>query len=67
MNSCDEFLSAPESKYAASKYGFQKLNGEIIAKEYPLNFFEDWCIFYELTKDHENILSFGGLTKQLSD
>lgn len=61
---CNEFLSAPESKYAAEKYGFQKLNGEKIAKEYPLNSFEDWNISYVLNKDGEETLTLGGLTLQ---
>lgn len=61
---CDEFLNAPESKYSAEKYGYKKLNGEIIVKQHPLNFFEDWNISYVLTKDQERTLTFGGLTKQ---
>lgn len=60
---CEEFLMAPEDEYPASDYGFEKLNGEIIAKEYPLNFFEDWVIGYELTEDGNGILRFGGETK----
>lgn len=63
---CNEFLNAPESKYSAEKYGYKKLNGEIIAKQHALNFFEDWNISYILSKDGEGILSFGGLTKQIS-
>ena len=62
---CNEFLSAPESKYSAEKYGYKKLNGEIIAKQHALNFFEDWNISYILSEDGEATLSFGGLTKQL--
>lgn len=60
---CDEFLKAPESKYPASKYGFEKLNGELIAKETALNFFEDWSISYILNADGEGVLTFGGLVK----
>ena len=64
---CAEFLNAPESKYSAEKrYGYRKLNGEIIAKEKPLNFFADWNISYIL-KSNEGELGFGGLTKQLSE
>ncbi len=61
----DDFLDAPESKYAAEDYGFQKINGEIIRKYYPLNFFEDWTLFYTLYEDNQEILEFRGLTKQL--
>lgn len=64
---CEEFLNAPESKYSAERYGFQKMNGEIIAKEECLNFFEDWSIGYRLSKDNEQRLYFGGLTKQSSE
>lgn len=64
---CAEFLNAPESKYSAEKYGYKKLNGEITSKQLPLNFFEDWNISYVLTKENEGILTFGGLTKQLSE
>ena len=63
---CTEFLNAPESKYSAEKYGYKKLNGEITAKQLPLNFFEDWNISYVLSKENEGILTFGGLTKQLA-
>ncbi|MEG0771327.1 MAG: hypothetical protein RR436_05455 [Clostridia bacterium] len=63
---CNEFLDSPESKYASTKKGSKKLNGEIIAKSTSLNFFEDWNIFYELSKDSDEELTFGGLTKQLS-
>ena len=63
---CSEFLQAPESKYAASRFGVQKLNGEIIAKQEPLNFGEDWVIFDEEYND-ERVLSFWGLTKQLHE
>ena len=63
---CKEFLDAPESKYAGEKYGYKKLNDEIIAKQYPLNFSEDWTIGYILSKQKEETLYFGGLTKQLT-
>ena len=59
---CDEFLAAPESEYPASKYGFDKLNGELVAKMHALNFLEDWMISYVMTKDGNEELSFGGLT-----
>lgn len=63
---CTEFLNAPESKYSAEKYGYEKRNGEITAKQLPLNFFEDWNISYILSKENEGTLTFGGLTKQIS-
>jgi len=63
---CDSFLTAPEEKYAATRHGFKKLNGEKIAKTHFFNFFEDWAIFYKLSKENEEILSYGGLTKQLN-
>lgn len=58
---CDEFLAAPESEYPAGKYGFDKLNGELVAKMHALNFLEDWMISYVMTKDGNEELSFGGL------
>ena len=60
---CEEFLMAPEDEYPASAYGFKKANGEIVAKQYPMNFFEDWVIGYELTEEGVGTLWFGGLTK----
>ena len=59
---CLRFLDAPESEYAAEDYGYQKANGELVAKMYPLNFFEDWCLCYFETTE-EKQLSFGGITK----
>lgn len=59
---CDEFLAAPESDYPAEKYGFDKLNGELVAKMHALNFLEDWMISYVMTKDGNEELTFGGLT-----
>ena len=59
---CRSFLNAPESEYAAEKYGFQKANGEIVAKMHPMNFWEDWVLCYFETLDKKQ-LSFGGLTK----
>ncbi len=41
-----EFLSAPEEKYPASKYGFFKQNGEKVAKIQYLNFGGDWATVY---------------------
>ena len=61
---CEEFLSAPESKYAATRHGFQKLNGEKIAKQHFFNFQEDWKIFYTLSAENEACLTFSGLTKK---
>ena len=60
---CEEFLNAPESKYAAEKYGYQKLNREKIAKKYEFNFFDNWQLYYFLTKEDEGILIFSGLTQ----
>lgn len=59
---CDEFLAAPESEYPAGKYGFDKLNGELVAKMHALNFLEDWMISYVMKKDGNEELTFGGLT-----
>jgi hypothetical protein len=64
MDFCNEFLEAPEGKYPASDYGYQKLNGEHIAKQFDFNFFGDWGISYILDKDYTEQLTFGGLTKQ---
>ena len=64
---CKEFLEAPEEKYSAEDRGFQKPSEGVIAKEYPLNFFEDWIISYYFYPESRQELSFGGLTKQLDD
>ena len=64
---CKEFLEAPEEKYSAEDRGFQKTSEGVIAKEYPLNFFEDWVISYYFYPESRQDLSFGGLTKQLDD
>lgn len=64
---CKEFLEAPEEKYSAEDRGFQKPSEGVIAKEYPLNFFEDWVISYYFYPESRQELSFGGLTKQLDD
>jgi hypothetical protein len=60
---CEEFLNSPESAYPASKYGFKKLNGELVVKQKNFGFFEDWLIKYTLDIDDEEQLLFGGLTK----
>lgn len=59
---CCSFLSAPESEYAASDYGYQKKDGELVAKMFPMNFFEDWVLCYFETLERKQ-MSFGGLTK----
>lgn len=64
---CKEFLETPEEKYSAEDRGFQKTSEDVIAKEYPLNFFEDWVISYYFYPESRQELSFGGLTKQLDD
>ena len=64
---CKEFLEAPEEKYSAEGRGFQKPSEGVIAKEYPLNFFEDWVISYYFYPESRQELSFGGLTKQLDN
>lgn len=64
---CKEFLEAPEEKYSAEDRGFQKPSEGVIAKEYPLNFFEDWVISYYFYPESRQELSVGGLTKQLDD
>lgn len=61
---CDEFLEAPEKKYSASKYGYQKSSDELVAKIYSLNFFEDWTLSHFVYHEEEK-LSFGGLTLQV--
>lgn len=60
---CKEFLQAPSDKYPPER----KLQGELISKAKYFNFFQDWGLFYVLTYENEEILSFGGLTKQLKD
>lgn len=64
---CKEFLEAPEEKYSAEDRGFQKPSEGVIAKEYPLNFFEDCVISYYFYPESRQELSIGGLTKQLDD
>lgn len=64
---CNEFLTAPESEYAAENYGYTKGDDKLIYKYYPLNFFEDWVIGYVLYKENTEKLTFGGLTLQLEE
>lgn len=64
---CKEFLEAPEEKYSAEDRGFQKPSEGVIAKDYPLNFFEDWVISYYYYPESREELSIGGLTKQIDD
>lgn len=61
---CQEFLDAPEEKYAATRKGSRKINGEVVYKIKNINFFDDWRLRYRLYPQEE-ILSFGGLTRQL--
>ena len=61
---CQEFLDAPEEKYAASRYGIDKRENELIDKRQVLNFWEDWAIYYNLKTDMTEELSFYGLTKE---
>lgn len=61
-NFCNDFLNAPESEYAASDYGYLNAAGDLIAKQHPINWGEDWVITYNLTADGTEILGFGGWT-----
>ena len=61
---CKEFLYAPESKYPASDHMMHKLNDEKIQKWHPLDYYNDWMIFYTLYEDSSEELSFNGWTKQ---
>ncbi len=65
--SCNEFLNAEESEYPSGRYHTEKSEDQYIRKIKALNFFEDWIIEYTLSKDFEEILGFGGLTKQLEN
>ena len=58
---CTSFLNASEEEYSAARFGYQKLNGEVIAKMDHLNFFEDWTIKYLLYGDGAETLMFGGI------
>ena len=57
-----EFLTAPEEKYSAKKYGLSG-DGYDIEKMYALNFLEDWFIGYNLTYDNHAELWLYGYIK----
>lgn len=59
---CSSFLQAPEEQYSAEDYGFSKSDGVTIYKYYPLNFMEDWTIYYIQNEDNDEVLLFGGYT-----
>ena len=63
---CEEFLNAPEDKYSAEGYGHEKTDDEVIAKRKPFGFFDDWHIYYTLTKDGTSTFKYCGLTKMSS-
>lgn len=60
---CEEFLQAPESKYALERYGLTKSENIQVQKLDFLNFGEDWNISYTLDNEFNETLSFWGLTK----
>lgn len=57
-----EFLSAPEEKYSAQKYGLSG-DGYAVEKMHALNFCEDWVVGYNLTYDNQAELWFSGYIK----
>ena len=61
---CETFLSDPEEKHPASKYGLKKTEGEKVRKSESLNFWDDWSIDYILYDDETEEFSFSGLTKE---
>lgn len=61
---CRDFLDSPENKYSSEKYGYTKREEENVKKVYPLNFFEDWVLFYTSNSNGE-VLTFGGLSLQI--
>ncbi|MDR1700905.1 MAG: hypothetical protein LBR68_06905 [Lachnoclostridium sp.] len=65
--SCYEFLNASEEEYPPEGYGTYKFEDEIIRKIKWFDFFGDYGYEYALKKDFEEILTFGGETKQLID
>ncbi len=65
LDFCKDFLYASEDEYPASRYNYNKLNGEKIAKMQALNFWEDWDISYTLYKEDNSELEFGGWTKNM--
>lgn len=60
---CNEFISSSDDKYSAEKYGYKKADNMLVYKYYPLNYFEDWGLFYTEYTQHEKVLSFGGSIK----
>lgn len=63
---CNDFITSLEDKYSAEKYGYTRANNILVYKYYPLNFFEDWVLFYTEDIQKERILSFSGVMKDLT-
>ena len=66
MKVCNDFITSLEDKYSAEKYGYTRANNILVYKYYPLNFFEDWVLFYTEDIQKERILSFSGVMKDLT-
>lgn len=66
VKACNGFMSSSDEKYSAEKYGYKKGDNVLVYKYYPLNYFEDWGMFYTEYTQHEKVLSFGGSVKDLT-
>ena len=66
VRSCSEFIASSDDKYSAEKYGYKKADNVLVYKYYPLNYFEDWGLFYTEYTQHEKVLSFSGSVKNLT-
>ncbi|MBE6765390.1 MAG: hypothetical protein E7546_05870 [Ruminococcaceae bacterium] len=62
----EEFFSADESEYPASDFGFQKLNGEKIAKRHYFDSFENEMIAYTLDAENCETVTIWGRVKQVT-
>lgn len=63
---CNEFIASSDNKYLAERYGYKMADNMLTYKYYPLNYFEDCGLFYTEYTQHEKVLSFSGVVKDLT-
>ena len=64
QDALSSFLDASEEQYSIEKFGWHKQDNELIHKVMMLDFFENRSIWYRLTDDNTEQLTFSGLTKR---
>lgn len=59
-----EFFNCNENKYPASDVGYEKLNGEKIAKQYNFDFWENETVWYILDSENCETITISGRLKK---